>query len=174
MKKLLLAGLLATLGISAVLGWRAWHDVRAEVSGGTASGAAAANAATHGAASAAGDASRRQSKSSATATTASGPKRAWDYHYFASLSNAAPGVPIQFELTAGKLAAGTIRHTERTNGELTYLSGELTQPESGRFFFQKQALPGKQGDYSIQGDFIYVYVGDGTNHQWKRFAISDY
>ena len=75
-------------------------------------------------------------------------RRAWDYGYLASLNRATSGSPIRFELTGGAYAAGSIRHLEHTNGELISLSGELTLPEPGRFFFQKQTLPGKQGDFA--------------------------
>jgi hypothetical protein len=157
MKRLFLAVLLATLAISAVFSWRHWHAVRPE-----SSVIAATNS---GPASSAGML-RGQANSTPLATTtgrptgsllavtmpaaAAGqpPRRAWDYNYLASLSNAAPGTPIRFELEAGSFAAGTIQHAEYTNDELTYVSGVVTQPESGRFFFQKQTLPGKQGDFA--------------------------
>src|ERR1035441_9572811 len=152
MKKILLAVLLAMLGVSAVLGWRHWHSLRA----------AASVAATNAIADKAGAASS-QTNAAAAATMATGgvppgamqtrtagqpQKRAWDYTYFASLKDAAPGGPIRFELAEGVFADGTIRHLERTNDEVIYVSGELTAPEPGRFFFQKQTLPGKQGDFA--------------------------
>jgi len=74
-------------------------------------------------------------------------KRAWDPKYLAGLSNAAEGDAIRFELVAGEFASGTIQHAEHKNGELTFVSGQLTTPESGRFFFQKQSMPGKAGDF---------------------------
>ena len=33
---------------------------------------------------------------------------------------------------------------------------------------------GKPGDYAMSGDFLYIYIGDGTKHQWKRIAMGDY
>ena len=75
-------------------------------------------------------------------------KRAWDSGYLASLGHPAEGSSIRFELTAGSYASGTIRHVEFRNGELSLISGELTAPEAGRFFFQKQSLPGKAGAYA--------------------------
>ena len=75
-------------------------------------------------------------------------KRAWDSGYLASLGQPSEGSSIRFELTAGAHASGTIRHVEFRDGELTLISGELTAPEAGRFFFQKQSLPGKAGDYA--------------------------
>ncbi len=62
-------------------------------------------------------------------------KRSWDVSFLANLKNAHNGDPIQFELTDGRVASGTIRITQFTDGELTYVSGELTQPETGKFFF---------------------------------------
>ena len=75
-------------------------------------------------------------------------KRAWDYSFLASLRNVARGAGIRFELVAGEFAAGIVRHTEFHEQELTYVAGELTAPESGRFFFQKQTGPGKAGDFA--------------------------
>ncbi len=42
---------------------------------------------------------------------------------------------------------GTIRHAQRGEHSLICVSGELTAPERGRFFFQKQTRPGHAGDY---------------------------
>jgi len=75
-------------------------------------------------------------------------KRAWDSGYLVSLGHPAEGSPIRFELVAGVYASGSIRHVELRNGELILISGELATPEAGRFFFQKQTLPGKAGDYA--------------------------
>ena len=74
--------------------------------------------------------------------------RAWDSGYLASLGHPEAGNSIRFELVAGLYATGSIRHVEFRNGELILISGELTIPEAGRFFFQKQTLPGKAGDYA--------------------------
>ena len=75
-------------------------------------------------------------------------RRAWDYAFLGSLMKTAPGAAIRFELTGGIFATGMIRRLERTNGELVSVSGDLVAPEAGRFFFQKQLLPGKQGDFA--------------------------
>ncbi len=74
-------------------------------------------------------------------------KRTWDPGFLASLGHPKPGQSIRFELVAGEMAAGTIRYVEHTNGQLIYVSGELTLPEAGRFFLQKQTGPGKAGDF---------------------------
>ncbi len=85
---------------------------------------------------------------SAAPTVRSSPrKRAWDPQFLPQLSNAAEGDPIRFELMNDEWASGTIQHAEHKNGELTYVSGQLTAPEPGRFFFQKQSLPGKAGEF---------------------------
>jgi hypothetical protein len=34
--------------------------------------------------------------------------------------------------------------------------------------------PGKPGDYAVQGQFLYLYTGDGTSHRWKRAMLFDY
>jgi hypothetical protein len=33
---------------------------------------------------------------------------------------------------------------------------------------------GAPGDYAAAADFLYIYTGDGTKHQWKRIAMGDY
>jgi autotransporter-associated beta strand protein len=88
-------------------------------------------------------------------------KRAWDYNFFSTLKNSTDGTAIQFELTNGKFAGGIIRHTESTNGELIYVAGTLSEPEPGRFFFQKQTLPGKQGDFAGVVEF------PGSKTAWR-------
>jgi hypothetical protein len=34
--------------------------------------------------------------------------------------------------------------------------------------------PGKPGDCTVQGGFLFVYTGDGTTHHWKRCSLLDY
>jgi hypothetical protein len=73
-------------------------------------------------------------------------KRAWDAGFLQRFPNAANGDPVQFELTTGQLASGIIHITQHNDqGELTYLSGELTAPEAGKFFFLKPPEGGKAG-----------------------------
>ena len=62
-------------------------------------------------------------------------KRPWDVTFLQAYQNASSNQPIRFELTGGVMAAGVIKITQYRNGELTYLSGELTEPEPGKFFF---------------------------------------
>jgi hypothetical protein len=45
------------------------------------------------------------------------------------------------------MASGTIGYVARTNGQVIYLCGKLTEPGSGRFFFQKQTRPGVAGEF---------------------------
>jgi hypothetical protein len=33
---------------------------------------------------------------------------------------------------------------------------------------------GKPGDYAVEGDYLYIYTGDGAQHQWKRIGMVDY
>lgn len=165
MKKLLFAGLLAALGITAALGWRLWHNLGKQspltVAGVTAGAGGPGAAATAGAqarptASAGSSnlpAGNPVPAATATAVAAAPPKRAWDYNYFASLTNAASGAAIRFELVGGAFATGTIQYVERTNGEIILVAGEVSAPEVGRFSFRKQTLPGKAGDYS--GEVIF-------------------
>jgi hypothetical protein len=72
-------------------------------------------------------------------------KRAWDAGFLQAQAGAASGTPIQFELTGGRLAVGTVKITTLRDGELVYLSGELTEPETGTFFFLRPPVGGKAG-----------------------------
>jgi len=74
-------------------------------------------------------------------------KRAWDPQFLPGLRSAAEGDPIRFELVGGEWAEGAIRHLEHRDGEVIYVAGQLTVPETGRFFFQKQTMPGNAGDF---------------------------
>jgi autotransporter-associated beta strand protein len=75
-------------------------------------------------------------------------RRLWDDALLDRLQHASVGDPIEFELTEGQTAAGTVHYVARKGGKLTYISGDLEVPESGRFFFQRQSLPGKAGKFA--------------------------
>lgn len=62
-------------------------------------------------------------------------KRSWDVSFMKAHQQAAAGDAIEFELTEGKVAKGVVKITQYRNGELSYLSGTLAEPESGEFFF---------------------------------------
>ncbi|MEO6034410.1 MAG: LamG-like jellyroll fold domain-containing protein [Verrucomicrobiota bacterium] len=73
-------------------------------------------------------------------------KREWDAGFLTQFQGAADGTPIRFELTQGRQAAGVIRIVQKNElGELTYFSGELNEPEAGKFFFLKPPEGGKAG-----------------------------
>lgn len=62
-------------------------------------------------------------------------KRAWDVNYLKSLQQAKQGDAVEFELTEGRVATGTIRIMQYRDGVISYVSGTLDAPESGEFFF---------------------------------------
>jgi hypothetical protein len=72
-------------------------------------------------------------------------KRAWDAGFLKTLQNAKNGDAIRFELTEGKMASGTVQITQFRDGELSYISGQLTEPEAGKFFFLTPPALGKAG-----------------------------
>jgi hypothetical protein len=76
---------------------------------------------------------------------ATSSKRAWDERFLSSLSHAVRGDAVTFELAGGEQASGTIKHLEHVRNEVVYVAGELSQPEPGRFFFQRQTQPGVAG-----------------------------
>jgi hypothetical protein len=66
-------------------------------------------------------------------------------NFLQGLKNASGGTSIRFELTGGTMASGTVRVVQNQGVEITYLAGELTEPEKGKFFFLKPPLEGKAG-----------------------------
>ena len=75
-------------------------------------------------------------------------KRPWDSGFISRLGRPQEGDALRFELTSGIIASGTVRHADYRDGALVGVSGELAAPEAGRFFFQRQTLPGKAGDFA--------------------------
>jgi len=72
-------------------------------------------------------------------------KRAWDVGFMKAHQQATTGDAIEFELTEGRTAKGVVKITQYRNGELSYLSGELTEPEQGEFFFLTPPALGAAG-----------------------------
>lgn len=72
-------------------------------------------------------------------------KRSWDTGFMKMQLLAAAGDAIEFELTEGRTAKGVVKITQYRNGELSYLSGELTEPETGEFFFLTPPALGAAG-----------------------------
>ena len=88
-------------------------------------------------------------------------KQPWDPAFLSGLSNAVAGDAIQFELAGGETVVGTIRRAQSAEHSVIYVSGELTAPERGRFFFQKQTRPGRAGDY------VGVVELPGVGRAWR-------
>jgi autotransporter-associated beta strand protein len=103
-------------------------------------------------------------------------RRAWDENFLRIHRQVAAGDAIQFELTQKVLAEGTVRITQFREGELTYFSGELTQPEAGRFFFLAPPENGKAGKAVGVVEFpgsqtayrIEPTGPDGASEFWQR------
>ena len=62
-------------------------------------------------------------------------KRTWDRHFLSTLSQTARGEGIRFELVDGLLARGHIDRLVQSDHDIDSISGTLTEPEPGRFFF---------------------------------------
>lgn len=73
--------------------------------------------------------------------------RPWDRQFLQSLKNVGPGDEIRFQLLADEFASGRINQEKSTNGDVIYISGTLSSPEKGRFFFAKQTMPGVAGEF---------------------------
>ena len=72
-------------------------------------------------------------------------KRVWDADYIKTFQTARAGDPVRFELTGGVMAAGSVKIIQAAGGEVSYVSGVLTAPETGKFFFLTPPIGGKAG-----------------------------
>jgi autotransporter-associated beta strand protein len=72
-------------------------------------------------------------------------KRGWDADYIKSFQQAKNSDPVRFELTGGVMAEGSVKITQIKDGQVTYVSGVLTAPEPGKFFFLTPPVGGKAG-----------------------------
>src|ERR1017187_9872787 len=72
-------------------------------------------------------------------------KREWNAGYIESFQQAKTGDPVRFELTSGVMAEGNVKIIQVAGGKVTYVSGELTAPERGKFFFLTPPEGGKAG-----------------------------
>ncbi len=70
---------------------------------------------------------------------------AWDAEFLRHQTNAAPGAPVAFALPGGLQAQGTIRIIQHRDDQLSYISGDLAQPETGKFFFLVPPAGSKAG-----------------------------
>ena len=103
-------------------------------------------------------------------------KRAWDLDFLKQHQDASIGQTIRFELTDGQIASGTVRILQKRGTELVYLSGELTEPEPGRFFFLTPPLEGKAGKAVGVVEFPAIHTAyrieptgpDGAPELWRR------
>lgn len=78
----------------------------------------------------------------------SGPgksKRAWDARFIQGFSQAKDGDAVSFELTGGVMAEGIVKIVQSDGAVVSYVSGELTAPEKGKFFFILPPEGGKAG-----------------------------
>ncbi len=72
-------------------------------------------------------------------------KRSWDADYIASFRHAKNDDPVRFELTNGVVAEGSVKLIQFNGGLVSYVSGELSAPETGKFFFLTPPEGGKAG-----------------------------
>lgn len=72
-------------------------------------------------------------------------RRAWDVGFMSAQQQAVAGDAIEFELSEGRTAKGVVKITQYRNGELSYISGDLTEPEAGEFFFLTPPQSGVAG-----------------------------
>ena len=72
-------------------------------------------------------------------------KRGWETDFLERQKNATDGDSIQFELTEGVVASGVVKIVQRDANGINYMSGELSAPESGKFFFLRPPASGRAG-----------------------------
>ena len=64
------------------------------------------------------------------------------------LLNHSKGQKISFTLPDGGLASGVVEITQASEGRTIALSGSLTTPQEGNFYFNEEAMPGVAGEFS--------------------------
>jgi len=106
--------------------------------------------------------------------------RAWDPRFLPSLAASKEGASIRFELLNGTMAEGRIEQLIRESGVPSYVAGRLTRPESGKFFFRRQAHPGQSDTFIGVVEFpvsqtaynLEPATADGTQ-QWVGKRLGD-
>ena len=102
--------------------------------------------------------------------------RDWDPGFIDQFSRSAEGTPVRFALTDGKTAVGTLRIRQFRDEKLTYMSGELTEPETGKFFILTPPEGSKAGLAAGVIEFwgsktayrIEPTGRDGSPQLWRR------
>jgi alpha-tubulin suppressor-like RCC1 family protein len=84
-------------------------------------------------------------------------KRPWLPDFIASFRGHQHGDGIRFELVERTFADGVIDQVRQISGEPVFVSGTLTRPSRGRFFFQKQSTAG------VAGAFVGVVEFHGSD-----------
>ncbi len=103
-------------------------------------------------------------------------KRAWDAGYIQTFRNAKIGDPVRFELTGGLMAEGSVKVIQFNDRGVSYVSGELTAPETGKFFFLTPPEGGKAGKAVAVVEFpgsktayrVEPTGTDGAPELWQR------
>lgn len=103
-------------------------------------------------------------------------KRAWDDRFLSLHDSVAEGDAIAFELTEGVMASGVVKIIQRDDRGITYLSGSLSAPEAGKFFFLRPPAGGRAGSAVGVMEFpasatayrIEPTGDDGSPELWKR------
>jgi hypothetical protein len=72
-------------------------------------------------------------------------KRPWQVDFLQRRNAMQRDERIEFDLTDGLVARGHVKILQRDGLGITYVSGEITAPEPGRFFFLRPPVGGKAG-----------------------------
>ncbi len=85
-------------------------------------------------------------------------QRRWASDELQSFAAQNRGDEVAFRLADGREVRGVLEVLRVRDGEALYVAGRLTDPEAGRFFFQKQTVTG------VAGDFVGIveFPGSGT------------
>ena len=103
-------------------------------------------------------------------------KRTWDANFLAAFQNAVSNSPVEFELTSGVRAFGQLKMVQVREGAVSYISGELSSPQPGTFFFLSPPAGSKAGKMAGVAEFpgsqtAYRVEPTGPNGEpelWKR------
>jgi hypothetical protein len=106
-------------------------------------------------------------------------KRAWDVRYIERFQQTKDGDPVRIELTDGVIAEGIVKIVQFNGALVSYVSGELTAPEKGKFFFLTPPEGGKAGNGAHPSELndgihgkSFAAVGNTVDGAWTTVGAT--
>ncbi len=95
-------------------------------------------------------------------------KRTWDAGFIGTFKNTPAESSVRFELTDGAMAEGRVKVVRITGDDVSYVSGELTAPEPGKFFIIAPPLGGRAG----QAVAVVEFPGSKTAYRVEPTGLN--